>query len=146
MFNPHPRLCYNMDVWHRSATCERILMSNKAKIRDEAIKLNPIHDTMFAMMARDSDDDRFPITSEIKKHFKLTKEGSQEMTDELEKIMVEERNEGRAEGRTEGRAEGRTEGRIETLIKLVTDGLLTIAQAAAQLGESEQDFSKRMPA
>ena len=54
------------------------------------------------------------------------------MTAELEKIMIEERN------------EGRTEGRIEAMINLVSEGLLTIAQAAAQIGESEQEFSQRI--
>ena len=79
-------------------------------------------------------DDRFPRTSEIKKHFKLTEEGRQEMTAELEKMMNEERS------------EGELKGRIDTLISLVSKGLLTLSQAAAQLGESEQDFSKRLHA
>ena len=79
-------------------------------------------------------DDRFPKTSEIKKHFKLTEEGKQEMTAELERIMDEEVS------------EAREEGRVRELISLVTDGILTIAQAASRLGESEQDFSKRLHA
>ena len=56
------------------------------------------------------------------------------MTATLEKIMVDERN--------EGLAEGITRGRIDTLVSLVSDGLLTVSQAAAKAGESEQDFSR----
>ena len=42
-----------MGVWRRSAAGERTQMSNKAKIREESVKMNPIHDVMFTMMARD---------------------------------------------------------------------------------------------
>ena len=66
------------------------------------------------------------------------------MTATLEKMMIDAENEGRAEGRIEGRTEGRIEGRIDAMIELASNGLLTIAQAAAQIGESEQDFSRRL--
>ena len=62
------------------------------------------------------------------------------MTAELEKIMIEERN----EGIEEGRAEGRAEGRISELIALVSEGILTVSQAASRLGESEEAFSERL--
>ena len=58
------------------------------------------------------------------------------MTATLQKLMDEEVN--------RGREEGITKGRIDTLVSLVSDGLLTIAQAAAQIGESEQEFSQRI--
>ena len=58
------------------------------------------------------------------------------MTAELEKIMIEERN--------EGIAEGRAEGRISELIALVSEGILTVSQAASRLGESEEAFSERL--
>ena len=81
-------------------------------------------------------DDRFPITSEIKRRFKLTEEGRQEMTAELEKMMDEERK--------EAEELGIEKGRVSELIDLVTDGILTIAQAANRLGETEQAFSRRL--
>ena len=86
----------------------------------------------------DTYNDKFPVTSEAKRRYKLTEEGRQEMTATLQKLMDEEVN--------RGREEGITKGRIDTLVSLVSDGLLTIAQAAAQIGESEQDFSKRLHA
>ena len=54
------------------------------------------------------------------------------MTAELEKIMIEERN------------EGIEEGRISELIALVSEGILTVSQAASRLGESEEAFSERL--
>ena len=58
------------------------------------------------------------------------------MTATLEKLIEDET--------TGAREEGRAEGRIDTLISLVSEGLLTISQAAAKAGESEQDFSRRL--
>ena len=54
------------------------------------------------------------------------------------------REEGRAEGRAEGLAEGRAEGIIDTLISLVQNGLLSIKDAAAQLGITEAAFQQKM--
>ena len=54
------------------------------------------------------------------------------------------REEGRAEGRADGRAEGRAEGIIDTLISLVQNGLLSIKDAAAQLGITEVAFQQKM--
>jgi len=50
----------------------------------------------------------------------------------------------REEGRAEGRAEGREEGIIDTLISLVQNGLLSIKDAAAQLGITEAAFQQKM--
>ena len=58
------------------------------------------------------------------------------MTATLQKLMDEEVN--------RGREEGITWGRIDTLVSLVSDGLLTVSQAAAKAGESEQEFSQRL--
>ena len=54
------------------------------------------------------------------------------------------REEGCAEGRAEGLAEGRAEGIIDTLISLVQNGLLSIKDAAAQLGITEVAFQQKM--
>jgi predicted transposase YdaD len=54
------------------------------------------------------------------------------------------REEGRAEGRAEGLAEGRAEGIVDTLISLVQKGLLSIKDAAAQLGITEVAFQQKM--
>ena len=97
---------------------------------------SPVSRLMAVFTEDDTYDDMFPVTSSAKRRYKLTEEGRQEMTAELEKMMDKER--------TEGREEGREEGRIRELISLVTDGIITIAQAANRLGESEQAFSHRL--
>lgn len=62
----------------------------------------------------------------------------------MELFREEGRAEGRAEGLAEGRAEGRAEGIIDTLISLVQNGLLSIKDAAAQLGITEVAFQQKM--
>lgn len=54
-------------------------------------------------------DERFPVTSKIKRRFKETDEGVNKMCEIIEKY----KNEGRAEGLATGRAEGRAEGAAE---------------------------------
>ncbi len=51
---------------------------------------------------------------------------------------------GRAEGIAEGIAKGRTQGSTEILIKLVTNGALSTAQAAQTLGITEEAFISSM--
>lgn len=53
------------------------------------------------------------------------------------------RAEGRAEGRTEGIAEGIVEGKISTLIGLVRDNLLTVAEAAKRAEMSVSEFEAK---
>ena len=55
-----------------------------------------------------------------------------------------EREEGRKEGLEEGLKKGRKEGVIETLKLLVKDGVLTIGDAAARAGMTEDAFRKKM--
>ena len=62
----------------------------------------------------------------------------------MELFREEGRAEGRAEGLAEGLAEGRAEGIIDTLISLVQNGLLSIKDAAAQLGITEVAFQQKM--
>ena len=52
--------------------------------------------------------------------------------------------EGRKEGIEVGREEGELRGTIKTLVSLVKEGTISIAQAADQLGESEEKFSARL--
>lgn len=50
---------------------------------------------------------------------------------------------GRAEGRAEGRTEGIAEGKISTLIGLVRDNLLTVAEAAKRAEMSVSEFEAK---
>ena len=69
----------------------------------------------------------------------------------ISEMREEAKEEGRAEGRVEGRAEGRVEGRTEglelgivkTLIALVKDGILTLADAAARANMTITEFEQR---
>jgi len=49
----------------------------------------------------------------------------------------------REEGREEGRAEGREEGALQTLIKLVTKGILTLSQAAEEADMTVAEFEAK---
>lgn len=44
----------------------------------------------------------------------------------------------------EGREEGREEGSLETLASLISKDLLTVEQAAAELGVSVEEFQKKL--
>ena len=60
---------------------------------------------------------------------------------------IHEEQYGRAqmeEGRKKGRKEGRKEGVMETLIPLIKDGVLTLKEAAARFGISEEALRKRL--
>ena len=48
----------------------------------------------------------------------------------------------REEGMAQGIAQGITQGSQNTLIKLVNDGLISVKDAALQLGVSEEAFEK----
>ena len=66
------------------------------------------------------------------------------MTGVMERLLSEERAEGRAEGREEGHAEGQREGhragKTDTIVGLVREGILTIADAAVRLSLSEEEI------
>lgn len=65
---------------------------------------------------------------------------------EYEKSLArkEARAAGLAEGREVGLAEGRAEGRVSLCVDLVRKGLLSVTQAAEQLGISEDEVRKMM--
>ena len=48
------------------------------------------------------------------------------------------------EGRKAGLAEGRLEGALDTCVQLVKKGMLTLAQAAAQLEMTEEELKSKM--
>ena len=79
------------------------------------------------------------IVEEAKYH----KKWRQEYMTLLEHYELE-REEGRKEGLEEGLKKGRKEGVIETLKLLVKDGVLTIEDAAARAGMTEDAFRKKM--
>lgn len=63
---------------------------------------------------------------------------------EREEGRKEGLEEGLKKGMEEGLEEGRKEGVIETLKLLVKDGVLTIEDAAARAGMTEDAFRKKM--
>lgn len=52
----------------------------------------------------------------------------------------------RQEGRREGRQEGRQEGILDTLVELVKDGILTVADASRRAGLTQDEFLSRSAA
>ena len=54
------------------------------------------------------------------------------------------RAESRAEGRAEGKAEGREEGALKVLLSLIQSGILSVSQAAQQMGLSETQFYEKL--
>jgi predicted transposase YdaD len=69
------------------------------------------------------------------------------MSNSFQEFLKEEREAGRTEGRIEGRAEARKEaieeGKILILFDLVTDGILTIVQAAKEANLTEEEFLEK---
>lgn len=61
------------------------------------------------------------------------------MTGVMERLLSAERAEGRAEGHAEGQREGHRAGKTDTIVGLVREGILTIADAAARLSLSEEE-------
>ena len=59
-------------------------------------------------------------------------------------ILNTGRAEGLAAGRKAGLAEGRLEGALDTCVQLVKKGMLTLAQAAAQLEMTEEELKSKM--
>ena len=47
------------------------------------------------------------------------------------------------EGKAEGKVEGKAEGKIETLAELVTDGIISLVQAASRATMTEADFIEK---
>lgn len=46
--------------------------------------------------------------------------------------------------REEGRVEGREEGKMQTYLELVSDGVLSLEEAARRLQMTEEDLKKQM--
>ena len=67
---------------------------------------------------------------------------------EADKILNRGIDIGRTEGRTEGISEGlsigRTEGIINSMISLVRDGLLDLAEGAKRANMTQEEFERRV--
>ncbi len=82
-----------------------------AKIKDGS----EVSELMEVFVEDNAYNDKFPVTSGIKRRFKKTEEGQKIMCEIMEKL----RSEAREEGRTEGRAEG--QARVNRLHALLID-------------------------
>ena len=78
--------------------------------------------------------------SQQKRYLKEDQEGVRTMTGVMERLLSAERAEGRAEGHAEGQREGHRAGKTDTIVGLVREGILTIADAAARLSLSEEEI------
>lgn len=73
---------------------------------------------------------RFPKTSELKRRYKA--DGGGDMASAIERF--------KQEGRAEGKIEGKIEGKMEILASLVSEGIISAADAAKMLNVSEEEF------
>jgi hypothetical protein len=87
-----------------------------------------VSDLMDVFINDESYNYKFPKTSDAKHRYKETEEGLTIMCEIMEKLTTE----------------AKTEGKIETLIDLVKDNVLSLAEAAKRAGMSEQKFSDMM--
>ena len=71
---------------------------------------------------------KLPITSDRKRWYKQTEEGQKEMSEIIEKI----------------RNEGKEERRLETLYSLVKQGILSLTEGAVQANITEESFQNNM--
>lgn len=81
-------------------------------------------------------NDKFPVTSGIKRRLKKTEEGRRTMNESLRRLIEEERN--------ESRNEGKAEGKLEILCTLVKSGAISLSEAAKQAEMTEAGFTARM--
>ena len=63
------------------------------------------------------------------------------MSNEFRKLLVREKRQGIKQGIQQGIKQGKEEGMIETIVSLVKDNIITISQAAKQIGMSETEFA-----
>jgi hypothetical protein len=77
-------------------------------------------------------NEKFPKTSDGKRHYKETEKGLDTMCEIMERIATEER------------MEGIKEGKLQALFDLVKDGILTISEAAKRANMTESNFSEIM--
>ena len=84
------------------------------------------------------DEERFPETSRVKRRLRETEEGREDMGSVIEEI----REEIRAECIAEGEERGRAEGTLEALVRLVSDGLVSVQDAAASAGVDADEIRR----
>ena len=68
------------------------------------------------------------------------KRAYQKALNDYENEMAIARSEGKAEGEAIGEKRGRTEGKVDTLVELVKDGILTVADAAKRADMTAAEF------
>ncbi len=95
-----------------------------AKAKDDSL----LSELMEVFINDEIYNSKFPITSDKKRWYKQTEEGQKEMSEIIEKI----------------RNEGKEEGRLETLYSLVKQGILSLTEGAVQANMTEESFQNNM--
>ena len=93
---------------------------------------------------QDAKDMNFDLLAERTRYLKENPEGVSEMCKSMEEKWNRVRAESRAEGKAEGKAEGREEGALKVLLSLIQSGILSVSQAAQQMGLSETQFYEKL--
>ena len=76
----------------------------------------------------------------------IREDGKQEARTEMQELFNEIREDGKREGIEKGIEQGIEQGKLSVLVNLVKDKLLSVAEAAKQLGVSESEFTKLVKA
>ena len=85
-------------------------------------------------------DMHYELLAEKTKYYKENQEGVQIMCKALEDMT----REAEARGEARGKALGEARGKIIAFLDLISDGLLTVTQAAARVNLTEKQFSEKL--
>lgn len=84
------------------------------------------------------DNEEFPATSKRVRELKTTEGGASAVCDIVQKLVNE--------GHEKGRIEGRVEGILDTLFSLISDGIISVADALKRTTVSPEDFQTQYQA
>ena len=99
-----------------------------------------------------ADDMHYELLAEKTKYYKENQEGVQIMCKALEDMTREAEARGKAygeaigeaRGEARGKAIGEARGKIIAFLDLISDGLLTVSQAAARVNLTEKQFNEKL--
>ena len=89
-------------------------------------------------------DMHYELLAEKTKYYKENQEGVQIMCKALEDMTREAEARGEARGKALGEARGKAYGTFQTFLNLISDGLLTVSQAAAKVNLTEKQFNEKL--
>ena len=143
------------DIFHKGSTVYEVdmnVVSDRGKIVEkwesgmkvyyvntEGLTNKTINEYLKILLDKTTYNKKYKVTSETKRD--LFEKGEVKMSNEFRKLLVREKRQGIKQGIEQGIKQGKEEGMIETIVSLVKDNIITISQAAKQIGMSETEFA-----